>query len=72
MIGIGGGSALDAAKIMWVFYEHSDLGFADIIEVGSILELINKVKFIAIPSTSGTDSEITTFSVITDTEKKIK
>ncbi len=72
VIAIGGGSALDAAKIMWAFYEHPDLGFEDIIEVGSIPELRNKAKFIAIPSTSGTASEITAFSVITDTEKKIK
>ena len=72
VIAIGGGSALDAAKIMWAFYEHPDLGFEDIIEVGSIPELRKKAKFIAIPSTSGTASEITAFSVITDTEKKIK
>ena len=72
IIAIGGGSALDAAKIMWAFYEHPDLEFEDIIEVGSIPELRNKAKFIAIPSTSGTASEITAFSVITDLEKKIK
>lgn len=72
VIAIGGGSALDAAKIMWAFYEHPELDFEDIIEVGSIPELRNKAKFIAIPSTSGTASEITAFSVITDTEKKIK
>ncbi|MGM0410609.1 MAG: iron-containing alcohol dehydrogenase [Bacillota bacterium] len=72
IIAIGGGSALDAAKIMWAFYEYPDLEFDDIIEVNSIPELRNKAKFIAIPSTSGTASEITAFSVITDTEKKIK
>lgn len=72
IIAIGGGSALDAAKIMWAFYEHPDLEFEDIIEVGSIPELRKKAKFIAIPSTSGTASEITAFSVITDLEKKIK
>jgi len=72
IIAIGGGSALDAAKIMWAFYEHPELEFEDIIEVGSMPELRNKAKFIAIPSTSGTASEITAFSVITDTEKKIK
>jgi alcohol dehydrogenase class IV len=72
VIAIGGGSALDAAKIMWAFYEHPDLEFEDIIEVGSIPTLRNKAKFIAIPSTSGTASEITAFSVITDIEKKIK
>ena len=72
VIAIGGGSAIDAAKIMWAFYEHPDLEFEEIIEVGSIPELRNKAKFIAIPSTSGTASEITAFSVITDLEKKIK
>lgn len=72
IIAIGGGSALDAAKIMWVFYEHPDLDFEDIIDVFSIPKLRNKARFIAIPSTSGTASEITAFSVITDTEKKIK
>ncbi len=72
VIAIGGGSAIDAAKIMWAFYEYPELNFEDIIEVGSIPKLRKKAKFIAIPSTSGTASEITAFSVITDTEKKIK
>ncbi len=72
IIAIGGGSALDAAKIMWVFYEHPDLNFEDIIDVFSIPKLRNKARFIAIPSTSGTASEITAFSVITNSEKKIK
>jgi len=72
IIAIGGGSALDAAKIMWAFYEHPDLKFEDIIEPGTIPTLRNKAKFVAIPSTSGTASEITAFSVITDTKKHIK
>ena len=72
VIAIGGGSAIDAAKIMWAFYEHPDLKFDEIIEVNSIPKLRNKAKFIAIPSTSGTASEITAFSVITDTKEKIK
>jgi len=72
IIAIGGGSAIDAAKVMWTFYEYPNLNFEEIIEVGSIPKLRNKAKFIAIPSTSGTASEITAFSVITDTEKKIK
>src|SRR6056297_1629540 len=72
IIAIGGGSALDAAKIMWAFYEHPELDFEEIVEVDSLPELRNKAKFIAIPSTSGTASEITAFSVITDTEEKIK
>ncbi|ROV56481.1 iron-containing alcohol dehydrogenase [Vibrio ponticus] len=72
IIAIGGGSALDAAKIMWCFYEHPQLGFEDIIPVGSMPALRNKAKFVAIPSTSGTASEITAFSVITDLENHIK
>lgn len=72
IVAIGGGSALDAAKVMWCFYEHPDLSFDDIIEPGSMPELRNKAKFVAVPSTSGTASEITAFSVITDTKNKIK
>ena len=72
IVAIGGGSALDAAKVMWCFYEHPHLSFEDIIEPGSMPGLRNKAKFIAIPSTSGTASEITAFSVITDTENHIK
>lgn len=72
IVAIGGGSALDAAKVMWCFYEHPHLSFEDIIEPGSMPGLRNKAKFVAIPSTSGTASEITAFSVITDTEKHIK
>lgn len=72
IVAIGGGSALDAAKVMWCFYEHPQLKFEDIIEVGSMPSLRNKARFVAIPSTSGTASEITAFSVITDTENHIK
>ncbi len=72
IVAIGGGSALDAAKVMWCFYEHPELKFEDIIEVGSMPSLRNKARFVAIPSTSGTASEITAFSVITDTENHIK
>lgn len=72
IVAIGGGSALDAAKVMWCFYEHPHLKFEDIIAVGSMPALRNKAKFIAIPSTSGTASEITAFSVITDPENHIK
>ncbi len=71
LIAIGGGSALDAAKVMWCFYEHPELSFEDIITPGSMPTLRNKAKFIAIPSTSGTASEITAFSVITDTAAHI-
>lgn len=72
IVAIGGGSALDAAKVMWCFYEHPELKFEDIIAVGSMPPLRNKARFIAIPSTSGTASEITAFSVITDTDNHIK
>ncbi len=71
IIAIGGGSALDAAKIMWVYYEYPDTKFEDLV-AGKFPKLRTKAKFIAIPSTSGTASEITAFSVITDTEEHIK
>lgn len=72
IVALGGGSAIDAAKIMWTFYEHPDLDFEDVIEVNSIPDLRKKSHFVAIPSTSGTASEITAFSVITDTDEHIK
>ncbi|NLP45618.1 MAG: iron-containing alcohol dehydrogenase [Epulopiscium sp.] len=72
IVAIGGGSALDAAKIMWAFYEYPELKFEEIIEPNSMPKLRNKAKFVAIPSTSGTASEITAFSVITDTKAHIK
>jgi alcohol dehydrogenase len=72
IVAVGGGSALDAAKIMWCFYEHPELSFEEIIPVGAMPALRNKAKFVAIPSTSGTASEITAFSVITDPENHIK
>jgi alcohol dehydrogenase class IV len=71
IISIGGGSALDAAKIMWVYYEYPETKFEDLV-AGKFPKLRTKSKFIAIPSTSGTASEITAFSVITDTENHIK
>lgn len=72
IVAIGGGSALDAAKVMWCFYEHPHLSFEDIVPVGAMPPLRNKARFAAIPSTSGTASEITAFSVITDTKNHIK
>ena len=72
IVAIGGGSALDAAKVMWCFYEHPNLKFEDIIPVGAMPPLRNKAKMICLPSTSGTASEITAFSVITDTDNHIK
>lgn len=71
IIAIGGGSALDAAKIMWVYYEYPNTKFEDLV-AGKFPKLRTKAKFIAVPSTSGTASEITAFSVITDTKNHIK
>lgn len=71
IVAIGGGSALDAAKIMWVFYEYPESRFEDLVAF-KFPKLRTKAKLIAIPSTSGTASEITAFSVITDHEKHIK
>lgn len=72
IIAIGGGSPMDAAKAMWVFYEHPEISFDDIKEPFTIPELRNKAKFIGIPTTSGTASEVTAFSVITDYSTDIK
>lgn len=72
IVAIGGGSPIDAAKAMWVFYEHPELTFDDIKDPFTIPELRNKAKFVAIPSTSGTATEVTAFSVITDYKTEIK
>lgn len=72
IVSIGGGSPIDAAKAMWVFYEHPDLSFDDIKDPFSIPRLRNKAIFVAIPSTSGTATEVTAFSVITDYSTHIK
>lgn len=66
IIGLGGCSAIDAAKAMWVFYEHPEKTFEDIKAPFSIPELRKKAKFIAIPSTSGTGTEVTCVAVITE------
>jgi len=72
IIGLGGCSAIDAAKAMWVFYEYPDTKFEDIVPPFTIKPLRNKAKFVAIPSTSGTGTEATCVSVITDREKGTK
>ena len=72
IIGLGGGSAIDAAKAMWVFYEHPDLKFEDSVELGGVPPMRQKARFIAIPSTSGTASEVTTSAVISDYAAKVK
>ncbi|MCI5670715.1 MAG: iron-containing alcohol dehydrogenase [Candidatus Enterosoma sp.] len=71
IVAIGGGSPIDAAKAMWVFYEYPDYKFEDLAEE-KIPVLRNKARFAAIGSTSGTGTEVTAFSVITDPEKGIK
>ncbi len=72
IIAMGGGSPIDAAKAMWVFYEYPDTTFEAIIQPFSFPTLRQKAKFIAIPSTSGTATEVTAFAVITDYAKGIK
>ena len=72
LVAMGGGSPIDAAKAMWVFYEHPETTFDDIKDPFTIPELRKKAAFIAIPSTSGTATEVTAFSVITDYETGIK
>lgn len=72
IISIGGGSPIDAAKAMWAFYEYPETKFEDLITPFGFPTLRQKAKFLAIPSTSGTATEVTAFSVITDYEKGIK
>lgn len=72
IVGIGGCSAIDAAKTMWIFYEHPEVEFDSLIKPFSVPVLRNKAKFIAIPSTSGTGTETTGLAVITDREKGVK
>lgn len=80
IIALGGGSPIDAAKGMWLFYEHPDadveglkLKFMDIRKrTYKFPKLGEKTKMVAIPTTSGTGSEVTSFAVITDKKKNIK
>ncbi|KOR26700.1 iron-containing alcohol dehydrogenase [Clostridium sp. L74] len=72
IVSIGGGSPIDAAKAMWIFYEYPDFTFEQAVVPFGIPELRQKARFVAIPSTSGTATEVTAFSVITDYKKKIK
>ena len=72
IVAMGGGSPIDAAKAMWAFYEYPDVTFEDLITPFSFPTLRTKAKFCAIPSTSGTATEVTAFSVITDYTKGIK
>ncbi|MGF7530208.1 bifunctional acetaldehyde-CoA/alcohol dehydrogenase [Bacillus paralicheniformis] len=80
IIALGGGSAMDAAKGMWLFYEHPDAEFFGLKQkfldirkrIVKYPKLGEKAKFVAIPTTSGTGSEVTSFSVITDKETNTK
>jgi alcohol dehydrogenase class IV len=72
IVSIGGGSPIDAAKAMWVFYEYPELKFDDIKNPFTMPKLRKKAIFVAVPSTSGTATEVTAFSVITDYSSKIK
>lgn len=72
IIAMGGGSPIDAAKAMWVKYEYPETTFEDMVKVFGLPKLRQKARFVAIPSTSGTATEVTAFAVITDYQKGIK
>jgi len=72
IVAIGGGSPIDAAKAMWIKYEYPECTFEDMCKVFGIPELRRKAHFCAVSSTSGTATEVTAFSIITDYQKGIK
>lgn len=72
IVSMGGGSPIDAAKAMWAFYEYPDTTFEDLCTPFNFPELRQKAKFAAIPSTSGTATEVTAFSVITNYQTGVK
>ncbi len=72
IVSIGGGSPIDAAKAMWIFYEYPEFTFKEAVVPFALPKLRQKATFVAIPSTSGTATEVTAFSVITDYKAKIK
>lgn len=72
IVAMGGGSPIDAAKAMWAFYEYPDTTMEQLIIPFNFPTLRTKAHFCAIPSTSGTATEVTAFSVITDYSKGIK
>lgn len=72
IVAIGGGSPIDAAKAMWIKYEYPEITFEDMCKVFGIPSLRQKAHFCAISSTSGTATEVTAFSIITDYSKGIK
>ena len=72
IIAMGGGSPIDAAKAMWIKYEYPEITFEEMCKVFGIPSLRKKAHFCAISSTSGTATEVTAFSIITDYQKGIK
>ena len=72
IVAMGGGSPIDAAKAMWIKYEYPETTFEQMCVVFGLPKLRTKARFVAIPSTSGTATEVTAFSVITDYSKGIK
>ena len=72
IVAMGGGSPIDAAKAMWIKYEYPETTFEDMCKIFGIPTLRKKAHFVAIPSTSGTATEVTAFSIITDYAKGIK
>ena len=80
IIALGGGSAMDAAKIMWVMYEHPDVDFSDMAmdfmdirkRVYTFPKMGEKAYFIAVPTSAGTGSEVTPFAIITDADTGVK
>ena len=72
IIAMGGGSPIDAAKAMWIKYEYPEITFEEMCKVFGIPALRKKAHFCAISSTSGTATEVTAFSIITDYKKGIK
>ena len=72
IVAIGGGSPIDAAKAMWIKYEYPETTFEDMCKVFGLPKLRTKARFCAVSSTSGTATEVTAFSVITDYSKGIK
>ncbi len=72
IVAVGGGSPIDAAKAMWIKYEYPETTFEDMCKVFGLPKLRTKAHFCAISSTSGTATEVTAFSIITDYKKGIK
>lgn len=72
IVAMGGGSPIDAAKAMWIKYEYPECTFEDMCKVFGIPELRKKAHFCAVSSTSGTATEVTAFSIITDYDNGIK